>query len=90
MSARRSDRGSVSVELVILAPLFGLLLLGVIAVGRVSNARADVDAAARMAARDLSIAHPAPDRRPGQDRRRDARRRLGVVPFDVHERVGGR
>ncbi len=56
MSARRSDRGSVSVELVILAPLFGLLLLGVIAVGRVSNARADVDAAARMAARDLSIA----------------------------------
>lgn len=56
MSARWSDRGSVSVELVILAPLFGLLLLGVIAVGRVSNARADVDAAARMAARDLSIA----------------------------------
>ena len=56
MTARRSDRGSVSVELVILAPLFGLLLLGVIAVGRVSNARADVDAAARMAARDLSIA----------------------------------
>lgn len=52
----RDDRGSVSVELVILAPLFGLLLLAVMAVGRVQNAHADVDAAARMAARDLSIA----------------------------------
>lgn len=52
----RDDRGSVSVELVIIAPLFGLLLLAVVAVGRVQNAHADVDAAARMAARDLSIA----------------------------------
>ena len=50
------DRGSVAVELAILAPLFGLLLLAVAAVGRVQNARADLDAAARMAARDLSIA----------------------------------
>lgn len=52
----RDDRGSVAVELVIIAPLFGLLLLGIVAVGRVQNARADVEAAARMAARDLSIA----------------------------------
>lgn len=52
----QDERGSVAVELVILAPLFGLLLLGVVAVGRVQNARADVEAAARMAARDLSIA----------------------------------
>lgn len=57
MSMRRwrDDRGSVAVELVIIAPLFGLLLLAVVAVGRVQNAHADVDAAARMAARDLSI-----------------------------------
>lgn len=53
---RSDDRGSVAVELVILAPLFGLLLLAVVAVGRVQNARADVEGAARMAARDLSIA----------------------------------
>ncbi|HWL41771.1 MAG TPA: TadE/TadG family type IV pilus assembly protein [Ilumatobacter sp.] len=52
----RDDRGSVSVELVVIAPLFGLLLAAVIAVGRVHNAHADVDAAARMAARELSIA----------------------------------
>jgi Flp pilus assembly protein TadG len=51
----RDERGSVAVELVIVAPLFGLLLLAVVAVGRVQNAHADVDAAARMAARDLSI-----------------------------------
>jgi len=50
------DRGSVAVELVIIAPIFGLLLLAVVAVGRVQDARADVEAAARMAARDLSIA----------------------------------
>ena len=53
---RSHDRGSAAGELVILAPLFGLLLLGVAAVGRVQNARADVDGVARMAARDLSIA----------------------------------
>lgn len=53
---RRDDRGSVAVELVIVAPLFALLLAAVIAVGRTNNAHADVDAAARMAARDLAIA----------------------------------
>lgn len=52
----RDERGSIAVELVILAPLFGLLLVAVVAVGRVQNAHADVQAAARMAARDLSIA----------------------------------
>jgi Flp pilus assembly protein TadG len=57
------NRGSASVELVILAPLFGLLLLAVVAAGRVSNAHADVDAAARMAARDLSIARDPEGRR---------------------------
>lgn len=53
---RHGDSGSVAVELVIVAPLFGLLLLAVAAVGRVQNAHADVDAAARLAARDLAIA----------------------------------
>ncbi len=62
-SRGKGDRGSASVELVILAPLFGLLLLAVIAAGRVANAHADVDAAARMAARDLSIARDPDGRR---------------------------
>lgn len=53
---RRDDRGSVAVELVILAPLFGLLFVAVVAVGRVQSGRADVEAAARMAARALSLA----------------------------------
>jgi hypothetical protein len=53
---RDSDRGSVSVELVILAPIIGVLLVAVVAVGRVENARADIEGAARSAARDLSIA----------------------------------
>lgn len=53
---RRGDRGSVTVELAILAPLAGLLLVGVVAVGRVQIARADVESAARYAAREISIA----------------------------------
>lgn len=52
----RDDRGSMSVELVILAPLVGILLASVVLVGRVQNARADIEGAARSAARDLSIA----------------------------------
>jgi Flp pilus assembly protein TadG len=44
------------VELVILAPIIGVLLVAVVAVGRVENARADVEGAARSAARDLSMA----------------------------------
>jgi Flp pilus assembly protein TadG len=52
----KSDEGSVSVELAILAPLIALLLVCVVAVGRVQNSRADVEAAAQSAARDISIA----------------------------------
>lgn len=52
----RGERGSVSVELAILAPLVGILLAAVVFVGRVQIARADVEGAARSAARELSIA----------------------------------
>jgi len=50
------DRGSISVELAILAPLVGILLACVVLVGRVQTSRADLEGAARSAARDLSIA----------------------------------
>lgn len=57
MSRRlRDDRGSVSVELAVLAPLVGILLACVVLVGRVQISRADLEGAARSAARDLSIA----------------------------------
>jgi hypothetical protein len=46
----------VSVVLVILAPLVGLLLGAVVLVGRVQASRADLEGAARAAARGLSIA----------------------------------
>lgn len=52
----RDGRGSISVELVILAPLIGILLGCVVLVGRVQISRADLEGAARSAARDLSIA----------------------------------
>ena len=72
---RRDERGSVAVELVIIAPLFGLLLVAVVALGRLQNAHADVDAAARMAARDLSIT-------------RDPVLRLGAVEQTVGASLG--
>jgi len=52
----RDERGSVTVELVLLTPLLILLLLFVVALGRLSGARLDVDGAAAQAARAASIA----------------------------------
>ena len=51
-----SERGSASTELVLLTPLLVILLLFVVGVGRLAGARADVDAAARDAARAASLA----------------------------------
>src|SRR5215469_3636857 len=50
------DRGLAALELVILAPVILLLVCFVIAVGRTSIARGAIDAAARAAARQASIA----------------------------------
>ena len=53
---RADERGSVTAELVILAPLLVLMLLFVVALGRLAGARIDVDGAAAQAARAASIA----------------------------------
>jgi Flp pilus assembly protein TadG len=52
----RGERGSAAVELVLLTPVLLVLLLFVVAVGRIAQARADVDAAARDAARAGTVA----------------------------------
>lgn len=49
-------RGSASLELVLVTPVVLLLLLLVVCAGRLAEARADVDRAARDAARAASIA----------------------------------
>lgn len=54
--AGRRDRGSAALELVILAPVLLALLGLVIAAGRTTIAQGSVDAAARDAARQASIA----------------------------------
>jgi Flp pilus assembly protein TadG len=54
--SRREDRGSATVELVVLVPVCLLLLATVVAFGRFADARADVDSMAREAARAASIA----------------------------------
>jgi Flp pilus assembly protein TadG len=51
----RPDRGSVSVELAILAPAFGLMIAFVVLVGRTQSARADIEAAAHSAARSITL-----------------------------------
>lgn len=48
---RRDDLGAASVELVLLTPVLIVMLLFVVALGRIAWARQDIDAAARDAAR---------------------------------------
>ena len=52
----RDERGSVTVELMLVTPLLILLLLFVVALGRLASARIDVNGAAAQAARAASIA----------------------------------
>ncbi|MDA8285165.1 MAG: pilus assembly protein [Actinomycetota bacterium] len=52
----RDERGAVTTELVLLTPLLILLLLFVVALGRLAGARINVDGAAAQAARAASIA----------------------------------
>jgi len=54
--AVRGDRGNAPLELVLLAPIILMLIGLVIAAGRVNTARGAVDAAARAAARQASVA----------------------------------
>lgn len=53
---RSDEAGSVTAELVLLTPLLILLLLFVVALGRLAGARLDVEGAAAQAARAASIA----------------------------------
>ena len=58
-SARRraaDEAGAVATELVLLTPLLIVILLFVVALGRLAGARLDVDGAAAQAARAASIA----------------------------------
>lgn len=50
------DSGGVSVELVLLTPLLILILLFVVALGRLAGARLEVDGAAAQAARAAALA----------------------------------
>lgn len=54
------ERGSVSVELVLITPVLVGLLCLTVAFGRIQNARADVEAASRAAARAASVERNAP------------------------------
>ena len=55
----RDESGSVATEMVLLTPLLILMLLFVVAIGRLAGARLDVDGAAAQAARAASIARDA-------------------------------
>lgn len=52
----RADRGSATVELVLLAPVFALLFAFVVAVGRAQSGHAEVEAAASAAVRSITLA----------------------------------
>jgi hypothetical protein len=55
--ARRDERGSMAVEVVVLIPVLFMFTLFVVAGGRYVSARADADSTARDAARAASQAH---------------------------------
>lgn len=55
----RADRGSVSVELTVLAPVVIALLCLVVGLGRIADADGQVTGAARDAARAASLQHSA-------------------------------
>ena len=55
-SLRRTEAGGAAVELTLATPLLLMFMLLVVALGRLATARADVDGAARDAARAASIA----------------------------------
>lgn len=62
------ERGSIAVELVLLAPLLIALLLFVVGLGRIAHARGQVDGAAADAARSASLARtPEAAQRAGDD-----------------------
>ena len=59
-SKRRWERGAATTELVVLTPVLVVMLLFVVALGRVASAGADVDTAARDTARAAANARSAP------------------------------
>lgn len=65
---RPNERGSASVELVLLTPVLVGLLCLTVAFGRVQNARADVEASARDAARAASVERSAVNTRSAGER----------------------
>jgi len=79
MSRRRAERGSMSVELAVVAPGLILLLLLVGAAGRVVEAQGHLDGAARDAARAASIAQSPPQA--GQAARQAAQADLGSTSW---------
>lgn len=67
MKPGTDGKGSASVELVLLTPVLLVLLLLVVALGRLADARAQVDGAARDAARAGSIARGPDSARAGAE-----------------------
>lgn len=88
MTTRIVERGSVTIELVLLTPVVVAMLLLVVAFGRIQNARADVEAAARAGARAASTARDATSARAAGERAAfmefdGGRFRCDTITFDI-------
>ena len=53
---RRGDRGSAVLEMVVLLPVYMAFVMAVVVVGKLNNSSANIEAAARSAARTISLA----------------------------------
>ncbi|MEA5118557.1 MAG: TadE/TadG family type IV pilus assembly protein [Propionicimonas sp.] len=72
MKRRRDERGSAAVEVALLAPVLGLMVLAVIFAGRVAVARQAVQSATTDAVRAASLARTADDAKRSANRVADA------------------
>ena len=91
MKPETADRGSASVELVLVTPVLLVLLLFVVALGRLADSRAQVDGAARDAARSASLARGPDSALTGAQAAAEARLVEGGVTcrhLDVQVEVG--
>lgn len=82
--ARRTERGTIAVEVAVIAPAFIFLMLLVVFAGKVSEADGNVERAASVAARAASLRqHPGDAAADAQEAARQNLLRAGVPCLDL-------
>lgn len=92
MRNKKRDRGSATLELVIVAPIMLLILAGIVAAGRIALAQQAVQSVAYDVARAASISRDAPSARSAAQQVAAlslASNQLGCAPSTIDVTTGG-